>query len=192
MLYTCAASEQWKRSSKFGSDSCKICLCLISPFSHYIIHHSYYLFIPGLHIVLFCVQLDRLRPEFRLGLDALTKFVLERTRTKQVGATVMTGPILVGITQSFLDAMNSGAIPTISSSWQVRINLIIYAVPFYLFDLCPYPFNIHCLVYKKHHVVYFIFLNFWASLLVNSLLNESMNLSGRLCFWWVTRSRPLS
>ncbi|XP_058107098.1 uncharacterized protein LOC131250797 isoform X3 [Magnolia sinica] len=64
------------------------------------------------------ISLEKLRPEFRSGLDALTKFVFERTRTKQVGATVMTGPILAGITQSFLDAINNGAVPTISSSWQ--------------------------------------------------------------------------
>ncbi|KAI3988077.1 hypothetical protein MKX01_011866 [Papaver californicum] len=62
--------------------------------------------------------LEKLRPEFVAGLDALTKFVFERTRPKQVGATVMTGPILAGITQSFLDALNKGAVPTISSSWQ--------------------------------------------------------------------------
>lgn len=68
---------------------------------------------------LLIVQLESLRPEFRAGLDALTKFVFERTRPKQVGATVMTGPILAGITQSFLDAINNGAVPTISSSWQV-------------------------------------------------------------------------
>ncbi|CAK9152551.1 unnamed protein product [Ilex paraguariensis] len=64
------------------------------------------------------IQLDRLRPEFRSGLDALTRFVFERTRPKQMGATVMTGPILARITQSFLDALNNGAVPTISSSWQ--------------------------------------------------------------------------
>ncbi|XP_008789979.1 guanylate-binding protein 4-like [Phoenix dactylifera] len=64
------------------------------------------------------IPLDKLRPEFRSGLDAFTNFVFERTRPKQVGATVMTGPILSGITQSFLDAINNGAIPTISSSWQ--------------------------------------------------------------------------
>lgn len=69
----------------------------------------------------FHMQLDKLRPEFRAGLDALTKFVFERTRPKQVGATVMTGPILVGITESYLEALNNGAVPTISSSWQVCI-----------------------------------------------------------------------
>ncbi|KAJ4977225.1 hypothetical protein NE237_002331 [Protea cynaroides] len=64
------------------------------------------------------ISLDKLRPEFRSGLDALTKFIFERTRPKQVGATIMTGPVLAGITQSFLDAINNGAVPTISSSWK--------------------------------------------------------------------------
>jgi len=30
----------------------------------------------------------------------------------------MNGPMLAGITQSFLDALNHGAVPTITSSWQ--------------------------------------------------------------------------
>ncbi|RRT78036.1 hypothetical protein B296_00008749 [Ensete ventricosum] len=63
-------------------------------------------------------QLDRLRSEFKSGLDALVKYIFERTRPKRLGATVMTGPILAGITQSYLDAINNGAVPTISSSWQ--------------------------------------------------------------------------
>ncbi|KAI4306435.1 hypothetical protein L6164_029712 [Bauhinia variegata] len=64
------------------------------------------------------ISLEKLRPEFQSGLDALTKFVFERTRPKQVGATMMTGPVLVGITEVYLDALNHGAVPTISSSWQ--------------------------------------------------------------------------
>lgn len=69
-----------------------------------------------------CLQLNSFRPEFRSGLDALTKFVFDRTRPKQLGASIMTGPILAGLTQSFLDAINTGAVPTISSSWQVCQN----------------------------------------------------------------------
>ncbi|KAK3438457.1 hypothetical protein EUGRSUZ_C03068 [Eucalyptus grandis] len=64
------------------------------------------------------ISMDKLRPEFRSGLEALTKFVFERTRPKQVGTTVLTGPVLVGITESYLEALNNGAVPTISSSWQ--------------------------------------------------------------------------
>lgn len=64
------------------------------------------------------VLLDKFRPEFLSGLNMLAKVVFERTKPKQVGGTVMTGPILAGITKSFLDALNRGAVPTISSSWQ--------------------------------------------------------------------------
>ncbi|WOH11889.1 hypothetical protein DCAR_0831385 [Daucus carota subsp. sativus] len=64
------------------------------------------------------IPVKNLRPEFRSGLDALTKFIFERTRPKQVGGTVMTGPIFARITQSYLDALNKGVVPTITSSWQ--------------------------------------------------------------------------
>ncbi|KAL4563591.1 hypothetical protein LXL04_027635 [Taraxacum kok-saghyz] len=64
------------------------------------------------------ISMEKLRPEFKAGLDELTRFVFERTRPKQLGATVMNGPIFAGITQSFLDALNNGAVPTITSSWQ--------------------------------------------------------------------------
>ncbi|XP_045823511.1 guanylate-binding protein 4 [Trifolium pratense] len=64
------------------------------------------------------ISLDKLRPEFQRELNALITFVLERTKPKQVGATMMTGPVLIGITESYLDALNHGAVPTISSSWQ--------------------------------------------------------------------------
>uniref|UniRef100_A0A0D9VF86 GB1/RHD3-type G domain-containing protein n=1 Tax=Leersia perrieri TaxID=77586 RepID=A0A0D9VF86_9ORYZ len=64
------------------------------------------------------IPIEKLRPEFQAGLDELTRFILERTRPKQVAGMVMTGPVLAGVTQSFLDAINNGAVPTISSSWQ--------------------------------------------------------------------------
>ncbi|KAM7262928.1 hypothetical protein ACFE04_000611 [Oxalis oulophora] len=64
------------------------------------------------------ISLEKMRPEFRAGLDALTKFVFERTRPKQIGATVLTGRVLVSLTKSYITALNNGAVPTISSSWQ--------------------------------------------------------------------------
>lgn len=73
------------------------------------------------------MQLENLRPEFKAGLDALTRFVFERTRPKQVGATIMTGPLFARITQSFLDALNNGAVPTITSSWQVS-NVFLWQI----------------------------------------------------------------
>jgi hypothetical protein len=62
--------------------------------------------------------MDKMRPEFKAGLDALTKFIFDRTRPKQLGSIVMTGPMFAGLTQSFLDAINAGAVPTIATSWQ--------------------------------------------------------------------------
>ena len=64
-----------------------------------------------------------MRPEFRSGLDALTKFIFERTKPKQLGPIVMNGPILAALTQSFLDAINAGAVPTIATSWQVIMEI---------------------------------------------------------------------
>ncbi|GAB2259523.1 hypothetical protein Droror1_Dr00010378 [Drosera rotundifolia] len=64
------------------------------------------------------IPLEKMRPEFRSGLDSLMRFVFERTRPKQLGATVLNGPMLAGITQSFVDAINNGAVPIITSSWQ--------------------------------------------------------------------------
>ncbi|GLU06353.1 hypothetical protein SLE2022_233950 [Rubroshorea leprosula] len=64
------------------------------------------------------ISLENLQPEFQTGLDALTKYVFGRTRPKQVGGAIMTGPILAGITKYFLDALKNGSVPTISSSWQ--------------------------------------------------------------------------
>ncbi|CAM6095658.1 unnamed protein product [Calypogeia fissa] len=64
------------------------------------------------------IPMERMRPEFRSGLDHLTKYIFERTRPKQLGSTIMNGPMLAGLTQSFLDALNAGAVPTIATSWQ--------------------------------------------------------------------------
>ncbi len=76
--------------------------------------------------VLFCsflsffVQMEDLRPEFRSGMDALAKYILQRARPKQLGSIVLTGPMFAALTQSFLDAINAGAVPTIATSWQVK------------------------------------------------------------------------
>jgi hypothetical protein len=62
-----------------------------------------------------------MRPEFRSGLDNLTKYIFERTRSKQLGSLVMNGPMFAGLTQSFLDVINAGTVPNIATSWQVSL-----------------------------------------------------------------------
>ncbi|GJP83322.1 hypothetical protein CLOP_g13484 [Closterium sp. NIES-67] len=63
------------------------------------------------------LPMDQLRPEFKQGLDAFTQSVFARARPKRVGGTVMTGPILAGLTQTYIQALNNGAVPTILNSW---------------------------------------------------------------------------
>lgn len=65
--------------------------------------------------------MNQLRPEFRAGLDKLTKYIFERAGPKRLGSIILTGPMFAGLTQSFLDAINSGAVPTIANSWQVDL-----------------------------------------------------------------------
>ncbi|CAI5999233.1 unnamed protein product [Closterium sp. NIES-64] len=65
----------------------------------------------------FTQAMDQLRPEFKQGLDAFTQAVFARARPKRVGGTVMTGPMLAGLTQTYIQALNNGAVPTILNSW---------------------------------------------------------------------------
>ena len=60
----------------------------------------------------------RLRSEFRQGLDRLTQTVFERARPKELGATVITGPMLAGLAEAYVGAINAGAVPTIQTAWQ--------------------------------------------------------------------------
>lgn len=61
-----------------------------------------------------------LRPEFKAGLDQLTSLIFERTRPKQMEGVTLTGPMLAALAQSFVGAINQGAVPTIATSWQVH------------------------------------------------------------------------
>lgn len=71
--------------------------------------------------------MDHLRPEFKAGMDALTNYIFERAKPKQLGSLVLTGPMFAALTQSFLDAINAGAVPTIATSWQVGVcNLLLF------------------------------------------------------------------
>jgi hypothetical protein len=61
-----------------------------------------------------------LRPEFKAGLDQLTSLIFEHTHPKQMEGVTLTGPMLAALAQSFVGAINQGAVPTIATSWQVH------------------------------------------------------------------------
>jgi len=60
----------------------------------------------------------QLRPEFRDGLSRLTRLVFSKALPKRLGTQVLTGPLLAGLTEAYVTAINAGAVPTIATAWQ--------------------------------------------------------------------------
>jgi hypothetical protein len=54
------------------------------------------------------------------GVAALTRMLLGRTQPKRIGSQIVTGPVLAGLAEAYCEAINAGAVPTISTAWQVR------------------------------------------------------------------------
>ncbi len=54
------------------------------------------------------------------GLRQLTQLIFARAQPKRLGAQVITGPMLAGLATAYVDAINHGAVPTISTAWQAR------------------------------------------------------------------------
>lgn len=54
------------------------------------------------------------------GVSALTRMLLGRTQPKRIGSQIVTGPVLAGLAEAYCEAINAGAVPTISTAWQVR------------------------------------------------------------------------
>jgi len=61
---------------------------------------------------------SQLRPEFLSGLQDLTRAIFQRAQPKRVGSMTLTGPLLAGLTKAYVDAINNGAVPCISTAWQ--------------------------------------------------------------------------
>ena len=61
---------------------------------------------------------ERLRPEFRDGLAALVNMLHARCRPKTVGSDVLNGAALAGMAETYVAAINGGAVPTIATAWQ--------------------------------------------------------------------------
>ena len=63
-------------------------------------------------------EASQLRPEFREGLSALTRAIFQRGQPKRMGSMTLTGPMFAGLTQAYVEAINNGAVPCISTAWQ--------------------------------------------------------------------------
>ena len=48
------------------------------------------------------------------------QLILQKAQPKRLGGFVLTGPVLAGLTEAYVAAINDGAVPTIATAWQVR------------------------------------------------------------------------
>ncbi|KAL4431144.1 hypothetical protein ABPG75_006400 [Micractinium tetrahymenae] len=59
-----------------------------------------------------------MRPEFREGLHRLTQIIFSKAQPKRLGSQILSGPMLAGLTEAYVTAINNGAVPTIATAWQ--------------------------------------------------------------------------
>lgn len=67
------------------------------------------------------VPKDQLRPEFREGVAELVRTIFAKAQPKRFGSGFMTGPVLGGLVEAYVTAINNGAVPTIATAWQVGV-----------------------------------------------------------------------
>jgi hypothetical protein len=48
-----------------------------------------------------------------------TQLILRKAQPKRLGSFVLTGPVLAGLAEAYVAAINEGAVPTIATAWQV-------------------------------------------------------------------------
>ncbi|CAG9318600.1 unnamed protein product [Blepharisma stoltei] len=63
-----------------------------------------------------------LRPEFVREKQNLKKLIYRRVKVKSFNSKDLTGELLAGLAQSYVDAINRGAVPTIEGAWQAVCN----------------------------------------------------------------------
>lgn len=68
------------------------------------------------------VRESDLRPEFVRQTELLRRNIYRKVKTKCLNGRPLTGKMLAGIAQSYVDAINKGAVPTIEGAWQSVVN----------------------------------------------------------------------
>eukprot|EP00455_Lapot_gusevi_P023577 TRINITY_DN2447_c0_g2_i2.p1 TRINITY_DN2447_c0_g2~~TRINITY_DN2447_c0_g2_i2.p1 ORF type:complete len:642 (+),score=172.85 TRINITY_DN2447_c0_g2_i2:40-1965(+) len=64
------------------------------------------------------LSLDQLRPEYLEQIDDLRSLIFHGTQLKKLYGAALTGPMLVELTQQYVDAINHGGVPTIATAWE--------------------------------------------------------------------------
>lgn len=63
------------------------------------------------------IPLENLRPEFVEQVHTLRRKVMHRIKPKQLNNKPLNGEMLYNLAKSYVDSINSGAVPSIESSW---------------------------------------------------------------------------
>ena len=61
--------------------------------------------------------MEQLRPEFVDQVESLRKRVIKRIKPKQMYGRKLNGDMLFNLAQSYVEAINNGAVPSIENSW---------------------------------------------------------------------------
>jgi len=63
------------------------------------------------------IQESELRPEFVEGLQNLRQKVFKKARPKTLRGQIVSGSMLLELANSYVEALNTGSVPTIESAW---------------------------------------------------------------------------
>lgn len=63
------------------------------------------------------MDLESLRPEFVEQIQVLRRKVINKIKPKQINGRKLNGEMLFNLAQSYVEAINKGAVPSIESSW---------------------------------------------------------------------------
>ena len=64
------------------------------------------------------IALDAMRPEFQAGMNALKEKIFARVKPKVLFGNPLQGKHLAALTESYVDALNTGSVPTIATAWR--------------------------------------------------------------------------
>jgi len=64
------------------------------------------------------MQTSQLRPEYRAQVNELKDFIFEKCVPKKLHGSNLNGPMLLELSRSYVTAINSGAVLTISTAWE--------------------------------------------------------------------------
>eukprot|EP00741_Cyanophora_paradoxa_P011792 tig00020563_g11396.t1 len=66
---------------------------------------------------------EKLRPEFRQGMEALKAKVFASVRPKAVHGRLLSGPMLAALVRAYVEAINRGATPSIQGAWEAVVEI---------------------------------------------------------------------